>query len=462
MKKSRIKKSKFIVTFLPIIIILIVFIWLLMTIFEGEKPQAHLKPLPEYLSKSTAFTITVSDLKMGLKNLNMSIKQDDGPGIPIFKKNFPYEGLFNKGGIHKFEEEFTLDPKKLILVQGQANLIIEIHDFSKRRGGDGNLTILEHKMIVDTIPPSISAMSRSHNVNMGGSGMIVYRISTDTSKSGVLVNDLFFSGVPFMNDPQSGIYICYFAFPYNFKKDTALYLWAKDGAENETKRSFLYHIREKRFRKDKIAISDRLLDNILSSFPPDLFDPGDSNIEKYLFINRRLRKENSAVLKDLCQSPSEERLWDGPWLRMKNAATMATFGDQRIYYYKGKLIDRAVHLGVDLASLATSPVQAANTGRVIFAQDLGIYGLTVVIDHGQGLYTLYGHLSSIDVTFGQPVTKGDTIGITGTTGLATGDHLHFGFLVHGVPVNPIEWWDSHWIKDNIYRKLSMLDKIIEK
>jgi murein DD-endopeptidase MepM/ murein hydrolase activator NlpD len=86
----------------------------------------------------------------------------------------------------------------------------------------------------------------------------------------------------------------------------------------------------------------------------------------------------------------------------------------------------------------------------------------VVIDHGQGLYTLYGHLSSIDVTFGQPVTKGDTIGITGTTGLATGDHLHFGFLVHGVPVNPIEWWDSHWIKDNIYRKLSMLDKIIEK
>ncbi len=462
MKKSRIKKSKFIITFLPIIIILMVFIWLLMTIFEGEKPRAHLKPLPEYLSKSTAFTITVSDLKMGLRNLNMSIKQDDGPGILIFKKNFPYEGLFNKGGIHKFEEEFTLDPKKLILVQGQANLIIEIHDFSKRRGGDGNLTILEHKMIVDTIPPSISAMSRSHNVNMGGSGMIVYRISTDTSKSGVLVNDLFFPGVPFMNDPQSGIYICYFAFPYNFKKDTALYLWAKDGAENETKRNFLYHIRKKRFRKDKIAISGRLLDNILSSFPPDLFDPGDSNIEKYLFINRRLRKENGAVLKDLCQSPSEERLWDGPWLRMKNAATMATFGDQRIYHYKGKLIDRAVHLGVDLASLATSPVQAANTGRVIFAQDLGIYGLTVVIDHGQGLYTLYGHLSSIDVTFGQPVTKGDTIGITGTTGLATGDHLHFGFLVHGVPVNPIEWWDSHWIKDNIYRKLSMLDKIIEK
>ncbi|RLB27615.1 MAG: M23 family peptidase, partial [Deltaproteobacteria bacterium] len=118
--------------------------------------------------------------------------------------------------------------------------------------------------------------------------------------------------------------------------------------------------------------------------------------------------------------------------------------------------------GVDLASFARSNVQAANTGRVIFAQDLGIYGLTVVIDHGQGLFSMYGHLSSIDVTVDQSITKGDNIGATGTTGLATGDHLHFGFLVHGIAVNPIEWWDSHWIKDNIYRKLSMLDKIIEK
>ncbi|GAH00914.1 unnamed protein product [marine sediment metagenome] len=112
--------------------------------------------------------------------------------------------------------------------------------------------------------------------------------------------------------------------------------------------------------------------------------------------------------------------------------------------------------------MASASVQAANTGRVVFAQELGIYGQTVVIDHGQGLYTMYGHLSSIDVAVDQPVTKGDKIGITGTTGLATGDHLHFGFLVHGIAVNPIEWWDSHWIKDNIYRKLSMVDNIIEK
>jgi len=432
-----------------------------MTIFEGKKPLAKLTPLPEYISKSITFNVVISDVKMGLRDLKVSIKQD-GPAVPLIKKSFPYKGLFNKEGTHAFNEEFTLNPKQLNLVQGQTNLIIEIHDFSKRKGGDGNLTILEHKMTVDTIPPSMTTISRSHNINRGGSGLISYRVSTDTCESGVLINDILFQGVPFNNDPHTGIYLCYFAFPCNVKKDTALYLWAKDMADNEIKTAFHYHIRQKRFRKDKIRISDRILDAIITSFSPDIFEPDDSNIEKYLFINRTLREENSASLKELCQSPSKEKLWDGPWQRMKKAATMATFGDERTYYYKNKVVDRQLHMGIDLASFARSPVQAANTGRVIFAQDLGIYGLTIVIDHGQGLFTMYGHLSSIDVSVDQVINKGDIIGVTGTTGLAMGDHLHFGFLVHGVPVNPVEWWDAHWIDDNILKKLSMVEKLVEK
>ena len=461
MKKSRNKKSRLIITLLPTVVIFAIFIWILMTIFEGEKPLAELTPLPEYISKGITFKITVSDLKMGLRDIKVSIKQD-GPATPLLRKNFPYMGLFNKKGTHRFDEEFSLNPKQIHLVQGQANIIIEIHDFSKRRGGDGNLTILEHKMTVDTIPPSMTAISRSHNINRGGSGLISYKVSNDTQESGVLINDIFFQGVPFMNDSQTGIYLCYFAFPCNVKKDAALYLWAKDKADNEMKKSFRYHIRQKRFRKDTIRVSDRLLDAIITSFSPDIFEPSDSTIEKYLFINRTLRKENSASLKELCQSPTKEKLWDGVWLRMKKAATMAGFGDERIYYYKNKLIDRQLHLGIDLASFARSPVQAANTGRVIFAQDLGIYGLSIVIDHGQGLFTMYGHLSSIDVAVDQIINKGDIIGLTGTTGLAMGDHLHFGFLIHGVPVNPVEWWDAHWIKDNIHKKLSMVEKLVEK
>jgi murein DD-endopeptidase MepM/ murein hydrolase activator NlpD len=98
-------------------------------------------------------------------------------------------------------------------------------------------------------------------------------------------------------------------------------------------------------------------------------------------------------------------------------------------------------------------VEAANSGVVSFVGDLGIYGNTVIIDHGLGLSTLYGHLSSVDVKEGEQIKQQQIIGKTGETGLAVGDHLHFATLLQGIPVLPKEWWDPKWIKDNIQPKL---------
>ncbi|MBW2284927.1 MAG: M23 family metallopeptidase, partial [Deltaproteobacteria bacterium] len=188
------------------------------------------------------------------------------------------------------------------------------------------------------------------------------------------------------------------------------------------------------------------------------FAADSGNKEKFLKINRDLRQKNAETFYDLRTRTSEERLWgDENWARLRNAATMARFADHRTYYYRGKKIDEQVHLGVDLASLAQSPVQATNSGRTIFTGDMGIYGLTVVIDHGQGISSGYSHLSKISVQTGQEISRGEEIGFTGQTGLAGGDHLHFGIMVHGIPVNPIEWWDPHWVEDNILRKLRLLD-----
>lgn len=133
-----------------------------------------------------------------------------------------------------------------------------------------------------------------------------------------------------------------------------------------------------------------------------------------------------------------ERLWEGLFLRHKNAATIAEFADRPIYQHKGKIIDDQVHLGVDLASLANSEVQAANDGGVNFADRLAIYRLTIVLDHGRGFPSTYSLLSTRVVEVGQEVKKGEVIGLTGQTGLAGGDHLHFGIMVGGVLVNPIE------------------------
>jgi murein DD-endopeptidase MepM/ murein hydrolase activator NlpD len=334
---------------------------------------------------------------------------------------------------------------------------VQAWDYSRRSGGDGNFTLVEHKMMVDTIPPAIRALSKMHYVNVGGTGFIVYQASSDSVKSGIFVDDLFFPGFQTKNS-QEGHHVCYFAIPHDVKTNPKVHLWAKDRAGNESTGSFYYKILKKRFPKERINITDRFLKRIIPYFSFYPLNPTETDIEKFLKINRDLRKENGGVYYDLRSETSPERLWDGKWTRLKNAASMAGFAERRSYYHKGKRIDQQFHMGVDLASLAHSEVQAANHGRVIFADRLGIYGLTVVLDHGQGLASVYSHLSKINVEPNQEVVKGEVIGVTGQTGLAGGDHLHFAVMVNGVFVNPIEWWDGHWIQDNITRKLALLNE----
>jgi murein DD-endopeptidase MepM/ murein hydrolase activator NlpD len=237
---------------------------------------------------------------------------------------------------------------------------------------------------------------------------------------------------------------------------TPVLLWAKDKAGNISKAEFPLHLRRKRFRKERINITDRFLDRMLPYF--SFYAPAREGapIDRFLKINGDLRKENAETFFALRTDTVPTRLWEGGWVRLKNAANMAQFADHREYFYKGQRIDEKVHMGVDLASLVHSEIQAANHGRVIYRDRLGIYGNTVVLDHGQGVASVYAHLSSFTVEPGQEVRKGDVVGYTGQTGLAGGDHLHFGIMVGGVFVNPIEWWDPHWIQDNITRKLALL------
>jgi len=442
------------ITIVSIVLILGALAWFLWCIFEGEKPRVTVEPLPEFLSGSEQFSLSASDMKRGLKVVRVSVNQE-GRNILVFEKKFPFKGLFNSEGIHQFDTEFSIDPAKLNLAQGRVDLKISAWDYSRRRGGDGNQSLVEHKMTVDTIPPAIRAISRMHYVNVGGTGFIVYQASSDSIESGLFVNDFLFPGFQ-VKDSEDGYHVCYFAIPYNTKANPEVRLWAKDKAGNQSTASFYCKIRRKRFRTERLNITDRFLKRILPYFSFYSLNPTDTDIKKFLMINRDLRKDNGSVFYNLRTATNPEKLWDGTWVRLKNAATMAKFADHRFYYYKGKKVDEQVHMGVDLASLANSKVQAANNGRVIFADRLGIYGLTVVLDHGQGLASIYSHLSKIGVDINQEVMKGEAIGFTGQTGLAGGDHLHFGIMVGGMPVNPIEWWDSHWIQDNITRKLAFL------
>jgi murein DD-endopeptidase MepM/ murein hydrolase activator NlpD len=213
----------------------------------------------------------------------------------------------------------------------------------------------------------------------------------------------------------------------------------------------------KPFSTDTIELSDKLLEKIAAEFR-NRFPQAKNPLEVFLKANGELREQNRKAIVELGRQTSPVPLWQGDFLRMPNTAPLGGFAQSRTYNFQGQKVDQQTHLGFDLASVAHAPVPAANRGKVVFAGDLGIYGQCVVIDHGLGLQTLYGHLSRIGVKGGESVDKGQVIGSSGSTGMAAGDHLHFGVLVSGQEVNPVEWWDRSWIKNNVAGKLELVGR----
>lgn len=450
---SRYKKSKWkTIIFAGLLLIILAAFFMLLQVFEREKPFAEINPVPEFLTDKNELNIKVSDIKRGIRSVKVILIQG-GRSIPVFDKRFDFDGFLNQGGTKQYETTVNLEPSVYNLAQGHVELLCEVRDFSRRNGGDGNLTVLRYNLIVDTIAPAVRVVSRQHNINQGGIGFIVYQVSSDTADCGVIIENHLFKAYPLR--PEENLMQCYFTVPLGDEASKNIYIWAIDKAGNSSQTGFYHNIRKKRFRERDINLSKDFITKMLVKFKSNVSSSDKENLENFLKINRDIRKINNDYFKDLALKTSPERLWDGEaFISLPNSANMAQFGDVRYYIYNGERIDTQVHMGLDLASLANSDVHAANSGHIVFAEDLGIYGLTVVIDHGMGISTSYSHLSSVSVKNGDIVNKKDKIGTTGETGWALGDHLHYGVMVNGFFVNPIEFLDSNWIKDNITRKLT--------
>jgi murein DD-endopeptidase MepM/ murein hydrolase activator NlpD len=171
-------------------------------------------------------------------------------------------------------------------------------------------------------------------------------------------------------------------------------------------------------------------------------------------INTQVRQRNEQQIREIVADSAPERLWQGAFEQLRNSKVTSRFAEQRTYFIDGKKISEATHFGYDLASTAAAPITAAAAGRVAFAGELGIYGDCVILDHGLGVASLYGHLSRLDVAPGNRVERGQPLGLSGATGLAGGDHLHFAILVGGTYVDPLEWWDPKWVRDNVDARLA--------
>ena len=311
--------------------------------------------------------------------------------------------------------------------------------------------------------PKVAVISTHHYVNLGGTEMVVYRVTPEDVQSGVVVGDVEYPGYPASGATVDGVRIsdpavrvAFYALLYDQPLNTPMRVFARDEAGNTARADFDYRSFPKPFKRSRIQLDDKFLDRVVPAILEGTTEvkPEGSTIDKFLVINGELRKKNAEKIASFAAQTAPEMLWRGIVFHpFTNSAVESAFADARTYIYQGKDVDQQTHLGFDLASIAGNPVVAANRGKVLFADELGIYGNCVIVDHGMGVQSLYAHLSSIGVQAGQMVDKEQELGRSGMTGLAGGDHLHFTMLVNGHMVNPVEWWDTHWIEDRILRKL---------
>ncbi len=307
-------------------------------------------------------------------------------------------------------------------------------------------------------PPRVGVLSLHHFVNHGGAEFVVFRATPPDVTAGVRVGTVAYPAFPGgsvgIQDPA--VRVGFFVLGYDQELNTPVSLYARDVAGNEATTPLERRAFPRPFAKSRIVVDDGFLQRVVPAIaqntPGAGIDTGDL-VKGYLTINRGLRTKNNEAIAALAAKTRPEMLWREAFSQLGNTAVQSRFADFRTYFHNGTEIDQQVHLGFDLASLQQAPVRSANRGVVLFADYLGIYGNCVIVDHGLGVQSLYAHLSTIDVAAGAAVEKGDTLGRTGVTGLAGGDHLHFTMLVNGVAVNPVEWWDPHWMEDRMFRKI---------
>lgn len=419
---------------------------------EDTKPEVRLDPSSLAIGVSHELSGSVTDDNSGIRKIWVGLYKDGKESV-LFEKVYDGSVFWGKSETRQAPFRVTIFPEKLGLTDGEALLRIVARDYSWRGWFNGNRTYIEKSVIVDTRPPRIDILTGAHNITQGGSGLVIYRLSETCPHNGVKVGDNFFPGHTAPGYP-SDVRLAFFALAYDQRPGSRIFVQASDPAGNVSKRGFRHYVRKKRFRQDVINISDGFLNSKIPEF--EMMVPGSgglSSVETFLKVNRDVRRQNSAEIVRVTGKTENRKLWEGRFLRLSKSATRARFAERRTYHYKGRTIDRQVHLGIDLASIKQAPVPAANSGKVVFVGSLGIYGNTVVIDHGLGLFSLYAHLSSISRDEGQAVGQGDIIGRTGSSGMAGGDHLHFSMLVHNTFVSPVEWWDETWINNNISGKL---------
>ena len=412
--------------------------------FEWHKPQVKITPDVDAIGLAP-LEIEVTEQGTGLKSFSVVLSAG-GTDFPLANEQYDQPLM---------QKKFTvaLSSKLTGLKEGPAVLRVSAKDRSLWGFFRGNETVLQKNVTIDITPPTLELIADDRYVNFGGVGLIVYKPSADTVTSGIKIGSYFFPGYKGQIKEQPDSYLAFFAHPYNTGPGERATLVATDKAGNTREMKLVYELKNVKYKKSTILISDEFIQNKVTPLLNDVAARQGSAKEIFIKVNKTLRQENEDNIKAITEKSTPKMFWSGAFSQLSNSKVEANFADARTYIYKDEAIDTAYHVGYDLSVTKHYPAEAANSGVVAFTGDLGIYGNTIIIDHGLGLFTLYSHLSAIDVKVGEQIKPKQIIGKTGETGLAAGDHLHFGVYLHGLAVLPVEWWDEKWIRDNVEPKL---------
>jgi murein DD-endopeptidase MepM/ murein hydrolase activator NlpD len=428
----------------------------LATLRVGPAPEIRISPSARAIGARGSVVVTAVAGGRGFAGLRVEVEQKGRTTVVKRVAERPLAPWAFRGA-RRTREEIQVDVGRSAvpdLVGGEA-IVRVVAERAPTWLRHPDPVVSELRLPVRLSPPALTLVSSQHYVTQGGSGVVVYRVAEGAVRDGVRAGSWFFPGRP-LPGSGAGARFALFGVPWDLADGKAIRLIAEDDAGNASELAFVDRYQPKPPRSDRIELQDEFLGRVVPEIlaqTPGLADRG-SLLDNYLQINRDLRRRNGDELVELSSRSEARFLWSEPFLPLRNAQVMSSFADQRTYVYGGREVDQQTHLGYDLAVTARTPVPAANSGVVRLARYFGIYGNTVLLDHGFGLMTLYSHLSSIDVAEGQQVERGAILGRTGRTGLAGGDHLHFTTLVDGLPVRPTEWWDAHWVHDRLAAQLA--------
>jgi murein DD-endopeptidase MepM/ murein hydrolase activator NlpD len=422
-------------------------------------PTVELRQPDKFIGQATPLELRVDSPGGKFSRVDVTVEQN-GKSFPVFSLDQQSSATVKQETADRLYVMRQVGKKTLPELQsGQARIIVRAARpvvFGLRQAESTVMRDVQVRLQ----PPQVAVLSQFHYINHGGSEFVVYRATPDDVESGVRVGDKEYRGFPAkgagITTSDPALRVAFFALLFDQDLNTPIQVFARDVAGNQAVAPLDHMVFPKPYAKSKIEIDDRFLGRVVPAIaansPNEGIDTSDL-LQGFLTINRDLRKKNNAYIESLAAKTSPDLQFRDAFQQLGNSQVEAKFADTRTYFYKGKEVDTQVHLGFDLAVTANVPIVASQRGTVVHASDLGIYGNCVVIDHGMGVQSLYGHLSSIGVKVGDKVEKGQQLGRSGMTGLAGGDHLHFTMVVGGQQVTPVDWWSAQWLQDRVLRKI---------